>query len=187
MGWQSYHLYEFEIELEKNPDRLMERMLFCGHEETFEGQVYEQVEAFKKHIDDLDLEKVDHYERMLMTTQVERAWTRKLPRYVEDHPVFMYRYDFGDYWEHEVRLEKMIEDYAYVHPTLLEGDGICPPEDVGGPWGYGDFLQVMNNPADPEHEETRHWALFQGYRPLDVEKTNWKMSELLKLKRKPKE
>jgi Plasmid pRiA4b ORF-3-like protein len=34
----------------------------------------------------------------------------------------------------------------------IEGAGACPPEDVGGAWGYVEFLQAM---ADPKHE--RHW------------------------------
>ncbi|MFD1361810.1 IS1096 element passenger TnpR family protein [Lentibacillus salinarum] len=48
---------------------------------------------------------------------------------------------------------------------MLEAGGTCSPEDVGGSGGYADFLQIMNNQADPEYEETRQWVLSQGYRP----------------------
>ncbi|MFD1361809.1 hypothetical protein [Lentibacillus salinarum] len=42
---------------------------------------------------------MDRYDRMILANRLEKAWARKLPRYVEDHPVFMYRYDFGYCWK----------------------------------------------------------------------------------------
>lgn len=35
------------------------------------------------------------------------------------------------------------------YPRLIEASGRCPPEDVGGPWGYGELLEAI---ADPKHE-----------------------------------
>ena len=61
-----------------------------------------------------------------------------------------YLYDFGDGWEHTIRIERILDaapDGAY--PQLIEAKGACPPEDIGGPWGYGEFLEVI---ADPKHE-----------------------------------
>jgi Plasmid pRiA4b ORF-3-like protein len=62
-----------------------------------------------------------------------------------------YLYDFGDGWEHTIRIERIgdaVQGVAY--PRLVEATGHCPPEDVGGPWGYRDFLEAM---ADPDHEQ----------------------------------
>ncbi|MGH7756750.1 MAG: plasmid pRiA4b ORF-3 family protein [Vulcanimicrobiaceae bacterium] len=61
-----------------------------------------------------------------------------------------YLYDFGDGWEHTVRIERITEAIpGLVYPRLLEAAGRCPPEDVGGPWGYREFLEAL---ADPDHE-----------------------------------
>ncbi|MGH2871016.1 MAG: plasmid pRiA4b ORF-3 family protein, partial [Solirubrobacteraceae bacterium] len=48
-----------------------------------------------------------------------------------------YTYDFGDNWEHDIVLEKVMEpDASDGRPALLTGKGARPPEDCGGPWGY---------------------------------------------------
>ena len=67
---------------------------------------------------------------------------------------FVYLYDFGDGWEHEVELIGA----GTVRPGVVDGEGACPPEDVGGPHGYAEFLRVMANPRDAEHEHLRAWA-----------------------------
>ncbi len=62
-----------------------------------------------------------------------------------------YLYDFGDGWEHTIRIERSADAVPGVaYPRLIEATGRCPPEDVGGPWGYRDFLEAM---ADPDHEQ----------------------------------
>ena len=56
-------------------------------------------------------------------------------------PRFVYEYDFGDSWQHEIVLEKILEPEPNVaYPRCIEGARACPPEDVGGIWGYADFL-----------------------------------------------
>lgn len=61
-----------------------------------------------------------------------------------------YLYDFGDSWEHTITIEGIGPPTAGVsYPRLVEAVGRCPPEDVGGPWGYEEFLAAL---ADPEHE-----------------------------------
>ena len=50
-----------------------------------------------------------------------------------------YLYDFGDGWEHTVKLERIAKAVpGLAYPRLTEARGRCPPEDVGGPWGYAD-------------------------------------------------
>lgn len=50
-----------------------------------------------------------------------------------------YTYDFGDDWEHDIILEKVIEPNPNDgRPVLMTGKGACPPEDCGGPWGYAE-------------------------------------------------
>jgi hypothetical protein len=67
---------------------------------------------------------------------------------------FEYLYDFGDGWEHDVEVVGPGRD----RPGVVAGQGACPPEDVGGPHGYADFLQVMADPDHPEHNRLRTWA-----------------------------
>ncbi|MFO7602712.1 MAG: plasmid pRiA4b ORF-3 family protein [Gammaproteobacteria bacterium] len=70
-----------------------------------------------------------------------------------------YVYDFGDGWEHEVVLEKVLPFTPdAVLPLCLEGGGACPPEDIGGIPGYEMFLAVLSDPAHPEHEELMEWS-----------------------------
>ena len=43
------------------------------------------------------------------------------------------------------------------YPRFIEGARRAPPEDVGGLPGFEEFLMVMADPADEEHETTRTW------------------------------
>ncbi len=71
---------------------------------------------------------------------------------------FIYEYDFGDSWQHEILLEKILEPEPKVkYPRCVEGARACPPEDVGGVWGYADFLQAMADPKHPEHRDMKEW------------------------------
>lgn len=70
-----------------------------------------------------------------------------------------YLYDFGDGWEHSIRIERITDAMpGGVYPRLIEAAGRCPPEDVGGPWGYRDFLNTIANPKHQEHAETLELA-----------------------------
>jgi len=67
----------------------------------------------------------------------------------------IYEYDFGDSWEHDIVVEKIIPPEPGVsYPVCVAGERACPPEDCGGVWGYAELLEAM---ADPEHE-TRDYA-----------------------------
>ena len=71
---------------------------------------------------------------------------------------FVYEYDFGDSWEHEVLLEKILPPESGVrYPVCLTGKRACPPEDCGGVWGYAGFLEAIQNPNHPEHDDMLEW------------------------------
>ena len=55
----------------------------------------------------------------------------------------------------------------------------CPPEDVGGPAGYADFLRVIADPNDPRHLEMRQ-RLGRPFHPeaFDPEEATQGMSAL---------
>lgn len=71
---------------------------------------------------------------------------------------FTYVYDFGDDWCHKVKVEKIVPLQAPLPlAACLEGENACPPDDVGGPPGYEEFLQALADPAHPEHENMTEW------------------------------
>ena len=69
-----------------------------------------------------------------------------------------YEYDFGDSWRHEILIEKLLElDETRAYPLCMDGRRAGPPDDCGGPWGYGETLEALGNPEHPEHEERLEW------------------------------
>jgi hypothetical protein len=72
---------------------------------------------------------------------------------------FWYEYDFGDGWEHEVLFEGCLSAVkGHRYPICVEGERACPPEDVGGVWGYFDFLKAIADPEHEQHQECLTWA-----------------------------
>ena len=88
-------------------------------------------------------------------------------------------YDFGDGWEHELRLSSVdaYGDGETKEKVLLGGKRACPPEDCGGVWGYEDLLEILAklktgkrlSPSDRERLEWADWD--KDYNPdfLDLE------------------
>jgi hypothetical protein len=70
----------------------------------------------------------------------------------------LYEYDFGDSWNHEVLFEGCPNTEAgRQYPLCLEGKGACPPEHVGGVWGFREFLEAIANSNHERHEEFSEW------------------------------
>ena len=71
---------------------------------------------------------------------------------------FTYEYDFGDSWGHTLLVEKVFPPEPGVrYPVCVKGRRACPPEDVGGIWGYYGFLEAMQDPDHPDHEMYTEW------------------------------
>jgi hypothetical protein len=69
-----------------------------------------------------------------------------------------YTYDFGDWWEHDVVVEDVRDaDPAERYPCCVAGAGAGPPEDVGGPEGYAEFLAAIADVTHPRHAAMRDW------------------------------
>ena len=73
---------------------------------------------------------------------------------------FLYTYDFGDGWEHEVRVQRVLlpNEELNTWPMCLAGANACPPEDVGGLGGYEAFLQAIGDPSHEEHDAMWRWC-----------------------------
>ena len=91
----------------------------------------------------------------------------KLFRLAGDGGRLEYTYDFGDDWRHVLRVEKVLAPESGVrYPRCTAGRRACPPEDVGGPWGYGEFLEAIADPEHENHEDAvdRVWGPFDPAR-----------------------
>jgi len=89
---------------------------------------------------------------------------------------FIYTYDFGDDWIHNITLEK-ITDKIITSPVCLAGKGTCPPEDCGGVWMYEDIKSILADPSHKEHKSRKEWyglGKDEIFNPdtFDIEETN---------------
>jgi len=147
--WQGYHLYEFMIFNNDEPIAL----IACD-EEALE-----------------DADDIGY--------PIEMDKKTKLIKYLPQFNRIKYVYDFGDDWTHYIELERVIDDYPQNYPICVDGGGSCPPEDVGGEPGYENFLEVLNNPNHPEHEEMVSWGNMQGYGEFNIENVNFYLKRSL--------
>jgi hypothetical protein len=103
----------------------------------------------------------DMYERKVIDEQQVRLCD-VVPRVGTQ---FLYLYDFGDSWHHELLLEAIVmPDSKLQYPRCIAGERRTPPEDVGGIPGYADYLEAI---ADPDHEEHENMLRWRG--PFDPE------------------
>jgi len=70
---------------------------------------------------------------------------------------FGYEYDFGDGWEHDIRVEQLMPSVGAATPQLLAGARACPPEDCGGAPGYEELLAAITDAHHEEHEHLVEW------------------------------
>lgn len=87
---------------------------------------------------------------------------------------FIYEYDLGDSWQHEVLIENVgPSEPGQRYPICLEGRRACPPEDVGGIGGFYQFLNAIADPNHPEHQYLLKWAA-GSFNPeaFDLDQTN---------------
>jgi hypothetical protein len=68
-----------------------------------------------------------------------------------------YEYDFGDGWEHELVLEKILPTISGARPVCEEGEHRCPPEDCGGPCSYPEMLDAARDAKHPDHAHWKEW------------------------------
>ncbi len=134
--WQDYHGHDFITKVKKNghPAQIV----------TDPAMWEEGIFAFQ------DLEVLD--EQKIRLSDIFPGTDR-----------IFYEYDFGDGWEHEIRLVEIIEDADLPAPVCTEMTGDAPPEDCGGPYGFAELQRILNDPKDPEYEEMREWCAGMRY------------------------
>ena len=129
MGWYDCHLHQFEI---KDPLTGLKLRIDTPYEDDFGGV--------------FDIESTD--ENKAKISQYFSLTNKKA----------IYEYDFGDSWEHEITLEKILPAEENVkYPKCIAGERACPPEDCGGVWGYEELLEVMQDKTHERYEELSEW------------------------------
>lgn len=84
---------------------------------------------------------------------------------------FVYEYDFGDDWQHEVIFEGCLRaEKGGRYPVCVEGERACPPEDVGGIGGYEEFLEALADPKHEQHDDFVEWGGDFDAEEFDAEK-----------------
>jgi integrase/recombinase XerD len=125
----------------------------------------------------------ENYHLYEFSFDLKDARAEKLGDWVHsERQILHYTYDFGDLWEHEVLVEKILNPKKGVkYPVCLKGNRACPPEDCGGPMGYMHMLRVIRNRKHPDYREMKDW-LGDGYDPLvfDSREVNRELKELRK-------
>lgn len=90
-----------------------------------------------------------------------------------DH--FVYEYDFGDSWRHDITIEGCREGEAEQdYPAFVDGARRGPPEDVGGIQGFEEFLEAVSNPGHSEYRRMIRWY-GKRYDPLDIDERRIRM------------
>ena len=102
--------------------------------------------------------------------KVYNASTARLDRLRKmEGQTFLYTYDFGDNWEHEITVVSLFEMETGTRlPRLIDGQWRTPPEDVGGPPGFELFLEAMGDITHEDHEHLLDWY-GQDFDPADYE------------------
>lgn len=136
-NWGNYHLHEFHFPREKNP----------RHKISLLG-----LDPDGNLPDDLDSDFLNHYDAREDEVRLYDVFSKNCL-------IGGYLYDFGDNWEHSIKLEKVYPfKKGFKGPLCVGGKRAAPPEDCGGSWGYQDLLEILSNKNHREYNEMKEWV-----------------------------
>jgi len=146
MGWHDAHLYHFMV------GNRSEGLRSYGDPDLLDIDLMQQADGV--FINDLNV-PIDH----LLVNR--KDWIR-------------YEYDFGDDWIHRLTLENIhVQPLKWARlPRCVAGQPACPPEDCGGMPGYEQALEILANPAHPEHQELLVWIGNFDQKRFDLDAVN---------------
>lgn len=92
--------------------------------------------------------------------EVVSCYDKKIAEYFSlQNTRALYTYDFGDCWEHNIHLEKILpKDSSIKYPICIAGQRACPPEDCGGVGGYEELLRIIKDPRHEEYASMLEWV-----------------------------
>lgn len=144
MAWRGYHLHEFEIDGKRYGQKDPNEPEF-DREATIEAVMANRGfdREFAEIVADQYAPPVVHDEMLTHLQDVLK----------NEGDSLNYLYDFGDDWEHIVKLEKVLPAEAgRTYPVCIKGKHAAPPEDSGGIFGYKNKLRIRDDPSHPDHE-----------------------------------
>ena len=144
-GWFDYHFHCFDVmHNDYDPEEL--KMNGLSHSYNTRLYIYDSDDQDAlEFLDDASYDVVADRSILLDEVFEEDDWC-------------MYTYDFGDNWEYIITVKERKTSGGARHAVMLERQGERPPEDVGGEYGYNEYLRIINNPEDPEHEHMLNWS-----------------------------
>jgi hypothetical protein len=81
-----------------------------------------------------------------------------------------YTYDFGDDWDHDILVEKVLDQNGTTpYPRCTGGRRAAPPDDCGGILGYTELVEVLSDPTDEEHKDRLEWLGLDDAAEFDPE------------------
>lgn len=110
-----------------------------------------------------------------LDTEYQNSKRHRLVEFSEEE--FMYLYDFGDYWEHQIQIVQKLKGREPDKALCIDGRGKCPPEDVGGIPGYIEFMEAMGKEDHPERDSYIEWygSVFDS-RDFEIHRVNYLLS-----------
>ncbi len=90
-----------------------------------------------------------------------------------------YTYDFGDGWVHTIRIGKRILQAEEPVALCTGGEGDTPWEDCGGPYGYADMVEILNDPDHEEYENIKEWVGDPEMQRFKIKQVNYMLSRVL--------
>lgn len=114
---------------------------------------WENAHLFQFVVDDVTLADPE----MESEWDFEPADDKMLSELLKVNQRFIYEYDFGDSWEHELVVEGERPMDGDEAPRCLDGARACPPEDCGGIYGYKELLEILADPDHEDYEQMQAW------------------------------
>lgn len=160
MGWENSHLYEFQIgDAAIGCDEEGYNLAEAGFKTLFNSpEVIKMLEKvdLKRGPASLDVDKLNRLLKDAEKNKPKPKFTvaTKIGELLRSRgQKFSYLYDFGDSWEHSLKVEKVLEGDAQETPVCLGGERACPPEDCGSIPGYYELQKLQKNKKHPDYEE----------------------------------
>jgi hypothetical protein len=125
---------------------------------------WENYHLYGFYINGLEYSPADDF--LYLEQNAEDATSIKLKEFgFKKNDEFQYIYDYGDSWEHTIKIEKIYEpEEGSLAPICIDGARNCPPEDCGSIYGYKNILNAIKKPTTKAAKELLEW-LGDNYDP----------------------
>ena len=149
-------IYQLRIALRHTKPEIWRRVLVAG--QTNLNALHYVIQAAmgweNMHLHLFRVGDVEYSDPEMEVTRAKDEFSARLFRIApKKGDAFVYEYDFGDSWNHDVTVEAVSEtDDRYPgHPVCIGGKRACPPEDCGGVPGYEYLLKAIRDRKHVDH------------------------------------